>query len=275
MNAIDNQPVKIDIEEVIRSRNPKLLKRIPGFIVRYIKRILHQDEMNETLRVHKDKYGLDFVDAVLGDFGIHVETRDEENIPAEGRYIFAANHPLGGIESLTLMKVVGRHDPNIRFLVNDLLMHLKNFQPIFVPINKLGGQSKSATLDIEDTYASPCQILYFPAGMVSRKKKGVIADPEWKKSFIVKAVKHQRDIIPVHIEGKNSRFFYSVARIRSFFGIKANIEMFYLPNEMYKQKGKIITLTFGKPLSHKTFDNSRTPHEWALYVRNIVYSMVK
>lgn len=271
--AEDIKAFQINIQEVIRTKNPKLAKRLPKFIIRWIEKILHQREMNETLENHKEKFGFDFTQAVLDDFQITLKFEGDENIPKEGRFIFAANHPLGALESMVMMIGVGKHFKEVRFLVNDLLLHLKNFHPLFVPINKHGAQSREATAQIDEVYNSDAQILYFPSGMVSRKIKGRIQDTEWKKSFIVKSKKHERDIIPVFLVGRNSNFFYNFANFRKRIGIKANIEMFFLPNEMYKQKGKTITVIFGKPIPHSTFDSSKSLPEWAKYVRDIVYSM--
>lgn len=269
----ENKALKIDIDEVIKNKNPKLYKRLPKFILRYLKRMLHQDEMNYHLEKNKDNFGLDFVDGILSDFNIKVVSSGEENIPSEGRFIFAANHPLGAIESMAFMQIVGKHHKEIRFLVNDLLMHLKNMHPIFIPINKHGSQSKESSLLIEECYVSDMQILNFPAGLVSRKVKGKIVDLEWKKSFINKAIKHKRDIIPVHIGGRNSAFFYNFARFRKFIGIKANIEMMFLPKEMFKQKNKTLYLSFGQPIPWESLDNSRSVSEWASYIKEIVYKM--
>ncbi len=269
----ETKEFRVDIDEVIRKKNPKLAKRLPRFIIRYIKRILHQNEINDIIEKNKDKYGIDFVKAVLNEFEINIVLKNEENIPEAGRFIFAANHPLGALESMVLMVGVHNHFEKIRFLVNDVLLIVRNYDPIFVPINAYGRQSRDVTMGIDETYSSDAQILYFPAGLVSRKIKGKITDPEWKKSFIVKAKKHERDVIPVFLDGKNANFFYNLANFRKRIGIKANIEMFFLANETFKQKGKTITVTFGKPIPYTTFDKSKSLPDWAQHVKDIVYSM--
>ncbi|HBX50492.1 MAG: glycerol acyltransferase [Bacteroidetes bacterium RIFOXYA12_FULL_35_11] len=266
-------PLQIDIEQIIAAKNPRLARLLPRFILHYIKRVIHENEVNYVLRTYADKTGLVFVEAVLSYFNITIKTSGEENIPTDGKYIFAANHPLGGIEGMALLQVVSHHNREVRFVVNDILTNLKNYEPLFIPVNKHGKYSKEYAQIIEDTFHTSAWILYFPAGLVSRKVKGKIMDLEWKKSFISKSVQHKRDIIPVYIEGKNSNFFYNLSRLRTFLGIKANIEMFYLPDEMFRQKNKTITLHFGKPVSHTLFDNSKTPLEWAAYMKERVYSM--
>ncbi|GAB4300201.1 MAG: 1-acyl-sn-glycerol-3-phosphate acyltransferase [Marinilabiliales bacterium] len=267
------EAVQINLREVFKSKNPKLAKKIPGFVFRMIEKLVKQDEMNLILSKHKDKFGLDFVNAVLNEFQVTAICENEEKIPKTGRYIFAGNHPLGALESHVMMKFVGKYHNNIRFLVNDLLLYLKNYSPIFVPINKHGAQSKDAAKQIEETFESDAQILYFPAGLVSRKIKGKIIDLEWKKSFINRAVRYKRDIVPVYLDGKNSNFFYNFANFRKMIGIKSNIEMILLPREMFKQKGKTIRIIFGKPIPWQTFDKSKNANEWAQYVKEVVYQI--
>lgn len=261
----------IDIEKVFATKNPRLFRLIPGFIIRYLKRVIHQDKLNDTLERHKDKMGLDFIDVILEEFGANIIVEGIENLPAEGRYIVAANHPLGGIDGMALMKVVGSVRKDIMFPVNDLLMYLPNLKPLFIPVNKHGRNVDNIRI-FDETFASGVTILYFPAGMCSRKVNGKIADLEWKKTFISKARKFQRDIVPVYIKGRNSNFFYNLANWRVKLGIKANIEMLYLVDEMYKQKDKDILIRFGKPIPYQFFDKSKKDVEWAAYMRDHVYS---
>ena len=261
----------IDIEKVISDKNPRLLKLLPKFLVRYLKRIIHQDELNKFIKFHGELMGLDFIREGLKYMKTNYEVKGLENLPEEGRFLFASNHPLGGLDGLIFIHEIGKIWPNLKFPVNDLLLNIKNLESIFLPINKHGKQDKQAVIQIEKSYASDDQILYFPAGLCSRKKKGKIKDLEWKKHFITKAVKHKRDIVPVHFTGRNSNFFYNLANLRSMMGIKSNIEMIYLANEMFKQKNKKIIVRFGKPISYRMFDNSLSPEEWALKVKKIVY----
>ncbi len=263
----------IDIDEVLRTKNPKLYKLLPFFSINYLKRIAHQDELNAAINNNIDKLGLDFVSGVLRDMGIKYQSANTENIPKNGRYIFASNHPLGGLDGLVLMNETGKYFPKIKFVVNDLLLNVKNLEPVFVPVNKHGKQSVEYARRIDEAYRSDDQILYFPAGLCSRKINGEITDLPWHKSFITKAIKYQRDIIPIYFSGKNSAFFYNLANIRKSIGIKANIEMLYLIDEMYNQQNKTLKLVYGKPIPYTLFDNSKSISDWILHVRNAVYSM--
>ena len=263
----------LDIENVIGSKNPNLLRALPSFIIRYLKRILHQDFLNDAIWRNRDKFGIDFADAILHDFGINVEVVNPENLPPTGKLIIASNHPLGGIDGMALIKEVGKIRPEVIFPVNDLLMNVPGLQPVFIPINKHGRNNENVKI-IDDSFASDKTILYFPAGLVSRKhRKGVIRDLEWKKTFISKAKRYKRDVVPVYISGRNTDWFYNLANWRKRLGIKSNIEMLYLVDEMVKQKGMTISIIFGKPIPYGTFDKSKTDAHGRRCVREIVYSM--
>lgn len=231
--------------------------------------------MNEFLTQHGNKNGVEFIDAAIKMMDVTYQVKGIENINTDGRYLFASNHPLGGLDGMILIHLLGSKFPDVKFPVNDLLMSLTQLHSVFIPVNKHGAQLSQNARILEDAYASSTQILYFPAGLCSRKQHGKIEDLEWKKSFITKAVKHQRDIVPVYFSGRNSNFFYNLAKLRAFLGIKANIEMLYLVDEMFKQKGKNISITIGKPYSYKMFDNSRPPQIWASWLKRRVYEMVQ
>ena len=263
----------IDIEHAINSKNPKLLKWIPGFVLSYIKRVTHESWMNDVYNRIQHLHGLEFVNALMGEFDLEVELIGEEYLPKTGGVIIAANHPFGGMDGIAMMYAMGKVRSDIRFLVNDLLMTFKNFEPLFVPINKHGKNSQEVYERIEKVYSSDCAVLIFPAGLVSRKGDEGIKDLQWKKSFIAKSKKFKKDVIPCFIEGDNSKFFYNLGFWRKKLGIKANIEMFYLVDEMYKQRGKKVVIRIDKPISYLTFDQSKTEGQWADYVREKVYEL--
>lgn len=261
----------IEVEKIIAEKNPGLLKWLPGFILRWIKRVLHEEEVNAFMSVHGQLRDFDFIRQVTGEFGVKIVVKGLENIPREGGFILASNHPLGGFDGLALMQALEPARKDIRFLVNDILLAFGTMDNLFIPINKHGAQG--AADKIEAAYASDNAVLIFPAGLVSRKQKGIVRDLEWKKSFISKAVQHKKNIIPTHIEGSNSKFFYNLALWRKRLGIKANIEMFWLMDEMYKQRDKTITIIFGKAIPYTTFDKRHSPRGWAQQVKKFVYAL--
>jgi len=263
----------IDVEKVIGSKKPGLLKVLPGFIINYLKRIIHQDEINDFIERNKSVYGLEFVERIVNEFIRQLNTTGIENIPTGKRILIASNHPLGGLDGVALMNAAGKIRPDILFPVNDLLMNLENIKNLFIPINKHGSNSQNLKI-INETFASDVSVLYFPAGLCSRKQKhGIIEDLEWKKTFISYARKYQRDIVPTFIEGRNSDFFYNLARFRKMIGIKQNIEMLYLVDEMYKQKNKTINIIVGKLIPFETFDKRFSDSQWAQKVKEHVYRL--
>lgn len=246
---------------------------MPGFVMRYIKRIMHENDINDVMSRVGHLYGLDFVNASLADLGARVVVKGIENLPATGGCIVASNHPLGGLDGVALMKAVGEVRGDMKFLVNDVLMKVENFSPLFLPVNKYGSNARQSLKIIDEAFASEEITIVFPSGMVSRKLPEGVADLPWQKSFISKAVAHKKDVIPTYIDGKNSSFFYNLSNFRTKLGLKANLEMFYLVDELFKQKGQTITIRFGKRISYQTFDKSKNMEEWASYVRGEVYAM--
>lgn len=265
----------IDIEEVIKSKNPVLLKWLPGFILNYLKRIIHQDEINDFIDQHGHKKEFNFVDAIIHSFHIHVKVEGLENIPRTGGFIVASNHPLGGMDAIALLQAIGQKRQDIKFIVNDILLQLKNLEGLFIGVNKHGKNVTDNLFSIEQLYTSNQGVLIFPAGLVSRKQNGEIKDLEWKKSFITKAKRHSRNIIPVFIEGRNTNFFYNLAWIREKLGIKANLEMLYLSDELHKQKNKTISIQLGEEIPYSTFDKSKSDLEWAQWIKTQVYELRK
>jgi hypothetical protein len=263
----------IDVEKVLRTKNPSLARAIPRFVINYLKRIIHQDEINVFLTTYGHLRDAGLVGAFLRHFDIKYRVYGVENLPENGRYIFVSNHPLGGLDGVVFINEMSKIYNDIKFPVNDILTNIQNLSGIFLPINKHGLQGKDAARRIEDAYAGDSQILYFPAGLCSRKRKGIISDLEWHKSFIVKAVQHERDVIPAFFSGRNSDWFYNLSNFRKMAGIKANIEMLYLPDEMFRQKDKEIRLVFGKPIQWQTFDKSKSPAGWASWVKSESYRL--
>jgi len=268
-----SQPLQLDVDTILADKNPKIHRVLPHFVKRYLKRIVHQDDINEILRNFSELRGAAFNDAALGFMGIRYRAHGVENLPKGGRNIFVSNHPLGGLDGMVFMSELSKHFPLIKFPVNDILLYIENYGDIFLPVNKVGSFGREAAQLMEEAYASDYQLLNFPAGICSRKINGVITDLQWQKSFIVKAVQHQRDIVPCYFAGRNSSFFYSLANFRTFIRLKMNIEMLYLVDEMFRQKGKDIDVYFGEPIPWQTFDKSRKPQEWADIVRGKTYKL--
>lgn len=269
---------QIDIEKVLESKLGAYAKRVPRFLVIWLKKIIHQNEINEFMETEGEKQGVPWLEDTVKYLDMRLHIHGMENLPddSEGkRFTFVSNHPLGGQDGVALGAILGRHyDSRIRYLVNDLLMNLHGLAPLCVPINKTGGQSRSLPQLIEATFASDNNIIMFPAGLCSRKQKGgVIRDLPWNKTFITKSVETHRDIVPIHFSGQNSPRFYRLANICKALGLKVNIAMLFLVDEMYRNRHKEFTVTIGRPIAWQTFDNKRRPAQWAQYVQDIVYAL--
>ncbi len=265
----------IDIQKLIASKNPRLVKWIPGFIMRYLKRILHQDEINTFLSEHKDKKDAAFCDEVMKYLNITVVVEGIERIPTKGKVILTMNHPLGGMDAIALVSAIKHHRIDLKYIVNDLLMNLKSLEGIFVGVNKHGRNEKSIREQILDLFSSDSMVCIFPAGLVSRRKKGVVKDLVWKKTFITYAKEFDHTIVPIHIDGELSNFFYNLSSIRTKLGIKANIEMLYLSNELFKQRNKTITFKVGQAIKVADLDPTKTEQELAQIVKDKVYEIDK
>ena len=253
-----SQSIKIDIKRVISSKSATIAKYAPNFLINWVKRLIHQDEINAALEKSQGLQGIDFAGAALAELGVtsNVIYSNRAAIDPNERYIFVSNHPLGGLDGLILINELGKAMGNILFVVNDFLMHIKPLEPIFVPVNKVGKMGRDYTEKFEKAYSSDSQILYFPAGLCSRLIKGEITDLKWRNSYIKQAVRYRRKIVPVYFSGRNSSFFYRLAKVRKMLGIKFNVEMCFLPYEMFKQKNATFDVVIGEPLDIPSYRTS-------------------
>ena len=263
----------IDLRRLIASKNEKLLRWMPGFVLRYLERVIHQDEINTLLEKAGELKDAEFSDAVMEEFNLTISSSGLENIPKTGPLIIVLNHPLGGMDALALISLLKNHRPDLRFIVNDILMNLENLSGLFIGINKHGINKKNVREEIEKAFNSEHAICIFPAGLVSRKINGLVQDLEWKRTFVTYARSLDRTVIPIKIDGQLSPFFYRLSRLRRFFRIKANIEMLYLADELFKQRNKTLTFTVGQAIKMNQFDTSLTDKEVASEIRKIVHEL--
>ena len=270
---MSDQQKLIDVKKVISDKNPKLLKRLPKFIVKYLQRILHEKDVNQFIHAHRNDSPIEFCLSVMKKFNITLSVSGEENVPEKGGAVLAVNHPLGGMDAMALVTVLHKRRPDIKFVVNDVLLHLENLRPIFVGVNKHGKHAAESLRKVDETFAGDELLCIFPAGLVSRKDKKEVMDLKWRKTFITRSKKYNKTIIPVHIDGELSNFFYNLYKLRKWVGIKANIEMLYLVNELYKQKNKHIKVKFGSPINAGEMDASIPDEKWAEYVKSKVYEL--
>lgn len=258
----------IDIKQVLESKGIRTRR----WIIRLLNRLLHVDEINECLDLCGDKEGVEFARAVMKHLDITVDLRNAERIPKEGNPIVVANHPLGGPDGMALIAAIGTVRDDILFPVNDFLMYIEQLRPVFVPVDKVHG-NRYTSEGINAAFAGSNILLYFPAGMCSRRIKGKVTDLEWKPTVVKKAVQYHRDLIPVHIEACNCRRFYTIANWRKRLGIKFNFEMALLPGEMFAKRGKTFRITVGEPVKWQTLDDGTPAIEWAKRLHDKIYNI--
>lgn len=263
----------IDIRKLIASKNPGLLKWLPRFIVKYLERILHQDEINKFMSDHPDAHDEDFCDEVMKFLNIKIEIRNLEKLPSEGKLVLAMNHPLGGMDAIALVSGLRETRTDLKYIVNDLLLNLNRMNGLFLGVDKHGKNSQSKRDQINELFASDYLVCIFPAGLVSRKVDGEIRDLTWKKTFVTLSKANDRTIVPLHIDGKLSNFFYRLSNFRSKIGIKANIEMLYLSNELFKLRNSTITMTFGDPVKANDLDPELSDIKQAEWIKEKVYQL--
>ena len=272
-------PLQFDIRAILKSKAPKA--KVPNCIIRYLERIVHVKQMNAFLRKYPDLKGYAFIDRVIHEeLGCTASIDGTENIPANGKpVIFVSNHPLGGLDGMIIAQMIheSRSDKReLKVIVNELLMYMEPINGLWAPVNKVGRLTKEQAAEQQRMWESETDVLTFPAGACSRLQhidgKWQIQDLEWQKNFVQRAREYKRDVVPICFEGKNSRFFYTLAYIRKLLHIKINIEMLYLVDEMYGAHGKHFKVHVLPPIPYSTFDNTKTPKQWAQYVKSIVYA---
>lgn len=276
MNMSEKVEKTIDIEKILQGKMGKKAKLVPRFVVSWLKHIIHEDEVNKFLWESRNLSGTEWLTECVRYLKMTLDIKGMENLPDKNDsklYTFVSNHPLGGQDGVTLGSIIGQHfDGRFRYLVNDLLLNLPGLKPVSIGINKTGKQSRDFPRMVEAAFQSDNHIIMFPAGLNSRKINGEIHDLPWKKTFVSKSVEYQRDVVPIHFSGQNSKRFYRIAKFSDRF-LPFNLAMLFLVDEMYKNVGKTFEIRIGKPIPWQTFDKSKTPLEWAQYVENKVYEL--
>ena len=273
----DVEPIKIDVDGIIRKRLPRHYRYIPRFLIRWVENIICQKRMNEMLVGLRGLYDADFCRGLLDQLRIQYEIKNAENLPQveKKRFLLVSNHPLGALDGVVMIDYLTRlYGGKVKFVVNDLLLAISPLKGVFVPINKHGRQSRKASCDVDEAFASDDPVIVFPAGMCSRRQSdGSICDLEWKKMFVNKAVEHQRDIIPVYFNAQNSSFFYKFAKFRTRIGLKFNVEMILLPREMLNKEDARFEMVVGKPIEYQELKNGKYAKEQAAEIKELVYKL--
>lgn len=272
--------LRIDVDAVLRERLPQWHRFIPGPLVRLLERIVCQRQMNGMLERAEGLEGARFCRSVLDYLRVTYEVRPAASgaaLPAPGRtaVTYVSNHPLGGLDGMALIDMVTRNHGGVEpyFIVNDLLMAIEPLRKVFVPVNKHGRQSRSESRGIEEAFADTGRpVIVFPAGLVSRRGAGGrVADLRWRKTFVNLSRAAGRDIVPLHFGGRNSNFFYRLARARERLGLKFNFEMVRLPREIMLSRGKHYVVSVGRVIPVTRLHGGPKAELECQAIRRIVY----
>ena len=275
MSPIMETVYKIDVDSLLRTKLPEHYKKIPKWAIRFVEWLICQKDMNDILIPLRNSFGVDFARGMTQSLNVTFEVHGLDEVPTDGRYLFVSNHPLGAFDGICYIRVLGERFKKLKVIVNDMLMHIQNLRPVFLPVNTIGRQKREDMEAVSEAYTSAdTQLMTFPAGLCSRYIDGRVQDIEWRKSIITQAVASQRDIVPMYFNGRNSRLFYAVELLRRKLGIKFNVGLLLLPRQMMRHsRGKHYNILVGKPIPYTTFDNSRTPKEWAAWLRERCYAL--
>ena len=263
----------INIARVIKDGDSGNLKRIPGFVIKWIEKIIRQERLNQILTKYSAYEGLEFLPKIIEEFNITIEVDGIENLPESGRCFFLSNHPFGIIDGLVLTTIVSNKYHVLRSIGNEVFMYVPHLKPLIAAVNVFGRNSREYISALEGIYDSDVPITHFPAGLVSRRYKGKIQDGQWQKSFITKAISFKRDVVPIYFYGRNSNLFHIINVVRRILGIKTNFELILLPHEMFRKINKTIKVKIGKPISYQMFDKTYSHWDWADRVRRHVYNL--
>lgn len=263
----------INISKLINESDSRLLRALPNFVIRLIKRLVRKKEINRILNAYSDYEGIAFLPKIIEEFDLKVEVIGKEYLPENGRCFFVANHPFGFAGGLNLTSIVSSKYGDLKAIGNDVFMLVPHLKPIVAAVNVFGTNSKKYILELEKVFASEFPITHFPAGLVSRINEGKIIDSAWQKSFITKAIEHQHNVVPIYFYGRNSRLFYFIYLMRRAIKISAKLELVLLPHEMFNKKNKTIRVKIGSPIPFESFDRTRTHFDWAQFVKMQVYNL--
>ncbi|MCT7603288.1 lysophospholipid acyltransferase family protein [Aliarcobacter butzleri] len=236
----------IDIQKEIEKKFPKIKEKenvLKKSLLKIAKKIVHEDSINQFLSQNSHLKGFDFVDAVLDyfDFDYTVSSNDLQNIPSTGKVIIIANHPLGGLDALCLLKLVGQIRKDVKILANDFLVGFEALHSLMIPLDNFKDrQSKESIKKIYEALKNEEAIIIFPAGEVSRATPKGVKDPAWNKGFLNFAKNSNSAILPIFLDAKNSKTFYTISLINKTFST------LLLSNEMFNKKSKNINIKIGQ-----------------------------
>lgn len=266
---------KVDIALVLQDKAPKLAKKLPRWVVNWLRRIIHEDDLNHIYDNYWNLAPQPFIQACFRDWNVTYSIEGLDHLPRDGRYLFVSNHPFGGMDGLMLSDKLISHFGDVRVVVNDLLKVVSPLEELWIPVNKHGSQKAEYARRFEEAFFGDKPILTFPAGLCSRYIDGKVQDTPWKNNFLKKAYASRRTIVPIFVEGRLSNFFYGLHRVRKALGVKANIEMLWLVDEMFAQHDRHFRIRVGEPIALSDLQAVGDLGEQTEWVRKKCYDLQK
>ena len=266
----------LNIEQAVQQKFPRFQHTSPWIkkpTLGFLRKITHEHEVNRFLDLHQDLRGFDFIDQVLDyfNFSYSVSHRDRINIPATGRVVIVANHPLGALDGLSLLKLVGEVRRDVKIVANDMLMNFAALESLFLPVDNLSKSTrKSSVARIVDSLNNDEAVIVFPAGEVSRIRPSGVRDGKWNSGFLNFAKKTNAPILPIFIGARNSSLFYSASMVYK------PLSGMMLAHEMFNKNSKNITMRVGETIPYQQIEQlPLVKAEKAKLLRRHLYRIAK
>jgi putative hemolysin len=266
----------LNIEQAVQQKFPRFQHTRPWIkkpTLGFLRKITHEQEVNLFLEQHQDLHGFDFIDQVLDyfNFSYSISHRDRSNIPATGRVVIVANHPLGALDGLSLLKLVGEVRRDVRIVANDMLMNCQALESLFLPVDNLSKSTRKSSISrIVDSLNNDEAVIVFPAGEVSRFRPNGIRDGKWNSGFLNFAKKTNAPILPIYVGARNSSLFYSASMVYK------PLSGMMLAHEMFNKTSKNITMRVGEAIPYQQIhDLPLVKAEKAKLLRRHLYRMAK
>jgi putative hemolysin len=245
----------IDAERILQETYPDFkFGKDNKLVVQALKKLIHEDDFNDVIRKNQHLRGFAFLDKLLHYFKFNYQVSNDcyNNIPSEGRLLIVANHPIGTLDGLALVKLIRSVRPDVRIVANRVLSHMEPLQSIFLPVDVLSDKKKLKDVYkvMLDALENEEAIIFFPAGEVSRITPKGIRDGAWQSGFIKLARRAQCPILPIFIKAKNSALFYSASTLYKPLGTML------LVKEMFNKKGQEIKFMVGAPVPYHVIADS-------------------
>ncbi|WP_024954186.1 lysophospholipid acyltransferase family protein [Sulfurospirillum arcachonense] len=246
----------VDIEKAIQKKFPKF-EHYPQFVKKpftYMsKKLMYEEEINSFLEKYNTLESFDFIEAILEyfGFGYSISNKAKRNIPASGRVVIIANHPLGALDALSLISLIKEIRSDVKIVANDILMQVPQLQSLLIPVDNISQSStKEQIKNVYKALENDEAVIIFPSGEVSRARVTGIKDTYWQKGFLRFAKKTNSPILPVFIEAKNSSFFYTLSALNK------KLSGLFLVREMFLQRSKGVSFKVGELIPYKNISKT-------------------